>query len=109
MISIDKNKWSNLKRDFYKRSIAFNEKDIEQIEVLVNKGNKLQNSIDKLNINDFKDYISYIKKIEFLQSLQNDIIIDMWYYNNWFKREYEEKENKKRKREFNRTVARLGA
>lgn len=107
MIKIDLNKWSNSKKDFYKRSIVFNEKDIEQIEVLINKGNKLQNSINKLNVDNFKDYISYIKKIEFLQSLQNDIITDMWYYNDWIKKEYEEKNRKKGK--YNRTTARLGA
>lgn len=108
MIKLDLNKWVEQKKDFYQNSVVFEEKDLEYIENLIQKGNDIQKEIKNLKVKSFRDTMSYIKRVNYLQSIQNDITIDLWYYNDWFKREYEEKENKRRKREFNRTVARLG-
>ena len=109
MIKLDLNKWVEQKKDFYQNSVVFEEEDLVYIENLIQKGNDIQKEIKNLKVESFKDIMSYIKRVNYLQSIQNDITIDLWYYNNWFKREYEEKENKRRKREFNRTVARFGA
>lgn len=108
MIKLDLNKWIEQKKDFYQNSVVFEEEDLVYIENLIQKGNDIQKEITNLKVKSFRDIMSYIKRVNYLQSIQNDITIDLWYYNNWVKREYEEKENK-RKREFNRTVARLGA
>ena len=109
MIKLDLNKWVEQKKDFYQNSVVFEEEDSVYIENLIQKSNDIQKENTNLKVKSIKDIMSYIKRVNYLQSIQNDITIDLWYYNNWFKREYEEKENKKRKREFNRTVARLGA
>lgn len=80
MISIDKNKWTNFLKDFYKTGIRFNDEEMRVIRSLINKGNNIQKILLNLNYNDYIDFEEYAKKVILYKEFQNDVINDLIQY-----------------------------